>query len=725
MSTMSMIIPGLPASGINGPQMNPIPRLKFRTDLLASEHTEAGRPTMTVIEDPVSRKYFRLTPYEFHFLAALDGKASLDEAIRKQKALGRHYPPDYAQSLVNRASEMGLLLGSGHSTANFIKQKKLSIESAKKLRRVAGVYFLFIPVWNPDRFLGATVWVFKALCNRWTGAAAAALSVGALWILLTAGPMLDPTAIFSLTPGTVLYLWVTIALAKLVHEFAHAYSAKSLGLHVPEMGVAFLIFFPCLYCNTTDAWRLADRKERMAISAAGIIAEALLAMCATYLWYFTRSGIVNSLAAYLMTVSLASTILFNGNPLLKFDGYFILTDLLRIPNLAQKSWGRLRYLFMNGVLGVSAISDTAEDGDEAVIFTAYGVASFIYRFFLYTGIVVGVYYRFDKFIGVILGASAFALFVISPLVKGARILFRVRKAMRIRPVGASIVALIVLMMIGLLITPFSAKSAFPCRLESAMTQKLTVPLQTTVMRVFVREGGMIEAGKPAFQLEDAELRLSLANKSLERDMIEREIEMMSLDDKEASKVAAKTIELNQADHEIRMLAARLKIAREGMAAPFDAVAVKLDPRLCPGFGPGEGAVVGELRSLRHCTANALISEDDVYTAEVGRDVELWFPVGSGCVFRAKISSVKPYNEPSLKDSPLAGRLGGDIPVQPRQGRNEDAPLVPHYVVCCPMNNTMGLPLGMAGKCVIASPPRSLISRLIRAMAATFNQESLL
>lgn len=209
---------------------------------------------MVVIKDPVSRKYFRLTPYEFHLLSALNGKITVVEAVKKLKTLGRHYTAEYAESLVRRAAEMGLLLGTGFSSSRFLSQRKHLLDRAKRLRRVAGVYFLFIPVWNPDRFLGATLWFFKALCNQWTAALAAVCSFGGLWIALSAAPAFDPTGLFSLTPGTILYLWVTIALTKLVHEFAHAYTAKSFGLHVPEMGVAFLIFFPCLYCNTTDAW---------------------------------------------------------------------------------------------------------------------------------------------------------------------------------------------------------------------------------------------------------------------------------------------------------------------------------------------------------------------------------------------------------------------------------------------------------------------------------------
>ena len=232
---------------------------------------------------------------------------------------------------------------------------------------------------------------------------------GALYFIITGLPEISREYSFFFNLENLLYLWATILITKLIHEFSHAYVAKSFGLRVPQMGIAFLIFFPCLFCNTTDAWQLADRRQRMAISAAGIISEAAIAILSTYLWHFSRPGMFNSLAFYLMAVSFISTVLFNGNPLMKFDGYFILIDYIGIPNLQAKSSGYLRYLFLNRVLGNDTVPNTADSPSESRLFGIYGVSFFLYRIFLYTGIVAGVYYRFDKSLGIALALIAFAL----------------------------------------------------------------------------------------------------------------------------------------------------------------------------------------------------------------------------------------------------------------------------------------------------------------------------
>jgi len=362
-------------------------RPKFRLDLQISEIEERGQPTSIMLKDPVTEQYYRVSPYEYRLLKRLDGTVTLEETLARLKSEGYHYSIEDARLILGKAAEFGLLLGTRFGTVQFQRHLKDRIRAVKRQRRLAGIYFLFIPLVNPDRFLERTLWIVKKLANRWTAGLAALLAPGAIYLLISGMPRIEREYLFFFNLNNLIYLWVTIAITKLVHELAHAYTAKSLGLRVPQMGIAFLIFFPCLYCNTTDAWQLADRRQRISISAAGMIAEGVLAIFSIYVWYFSRPGMVNSLAFYLMAVSFISTVLFNGNPLLKFDGYFILMDYLRIPNLATKSFGYVRYLFMNRVLGISLVSNPAATPREVSIFTIYGISAIVYRFFLYSAII--------------------------------------------------------------------------------------------------------------------------------------------------------------------------------------------------------------------------------------------------------------------------------------------------------------------------------------------------
>ncbi|MEW6348610.1 MAG: site-2 protease family protein [Thermodesulfobacteriota bacterium] len=698
---------------------------KFRTDLLRSDYEEADGSRSVVLKDPVSEKYFRLSPYEYELLQEFDGATSMDGAVETLARQGRHYPKEDANAIAAKAGTYGLLLGTRFGTAEALRKHKENLKKAKKASYFSRVYFLFIPVLNPDRFLEKTLWLYKLLFNRFTFGLTAIAVPGAAYLLITGLPRIQTEYLFFFNFQNLFCLWITIALTKLVHEFSHAYTAKRFGLHVPQMGIAFLIFFPCLYCNTTDAWQLADRRQRIAISAAGIMAEALIAVFATYVWYFTQPGLINSLAFYLVAVSLISTVLFNANPLIKFDGYFILIDLLRVPNLSTKSFGHLKYLFLNRIMGIAKVVDSAVAPRESVIFPLYGVAAFAYRVSLYTGIVVAVYYRFDKVLGMVLAVMAFFLFVVRPVVRGAKTVYSQRGEISPRFGGVLVFLVLVGIFAGLLLVPLSGRSVYPCYLVSARVQKLTVPLKTLVERVFIEEGSVVPQGMLLYTLDTSELNLALHKKSGERELLVKELRLMLLSDEKRAEVPSKEVQVLQADDAIDKIREELRIAKSGIDAPFRGVVTFLDYRMQEGYQPGEGGIVGQLESTDACRVYALIPEQDLHKVRKGLEVSVWFPLGAGKTFTRKIEEIRPYSERDLKDSPFSSRLGGELATEETGRDLRDAPLEPQYLVSAGFRNDKeAIPLGMTGKFVVPLPPRSLASSFLTRLVKVFRRESL-
>lgn len=572
----------------------------FRKDLIVSEHEDFEEKRTVVLKDPISEKFFWLSVFEYQFLKRFDGAHELEEILESVRLEGHYCSIEEARLILGQAAQLGLMLGTKFGTALFQRDLKERYEKAKKARLLSSIYFVYIPLLNPDAFLERTLWLFKLFANRRTGWATALLAPGAVYFVLAALPDMHREYTFFFNWENLIYLWTTIALTKLLHELSHAYTAKSFGLHVPQMGVAFLIFLPCLYCNTTDAWRLADRRQRMAISAAGIVAEGAVAVFAAYIWHLSGPGIVNSLAFCLMAVSFVSTILFNGNPLMKFDGYFLLTDYWGLPNLQSKSLGYLKYLFMNRVLGLTLVGSTAGDTRERTLYLTYGVCAFIYRVFLYTGIVAGVYFRFDKMLGIALALLALGLFIVIPIIKGLGALYSRRSEMRLQPRGAVVLVLLMLTLSGATFIPWSSGSVYPCYVDSARIQKLTVPLQTSVDKVFIRSGSLVKTGSLLFELDVSMLKLTLAKKTTQRDIARKELLALLLDNKDSGKAFGKQVEIDRAEDEVKRVSEELQIALLSNVAPFDGAITALDYKLQPGYQPGEGSVVGELRSVKNC-----------------------------------------------------------------------------------------------------------------------------
>ncbi len=707
-----------------GPMRAPAP--KFRPDLIVSSYDEGRDKQSVILKDPVGEKFYRLSEYEYLFLNNLDGKRSLDEVLNDLKEEGHFYFPEDAQQIIQNAAKSGLLLRTRFGTADFQQKHRDHIKKAQRQKYFTSVFFLFIPILNPDRFLERTLWIWNLIVNKWLALLVAVLTPGAVYLVIDGWPRMEGQYLYFFNVENLLYLWITIAFTKLIHEFAHAYTAKSFGLHVPQMGIALLIFFPCLYCNTTDAWSLADRKQRMVIAGAGIIAEFVLAVLSAYVWYYTKPGIINSLAFYLFAVASISTLIFNGNPLIRFDGYYALTDIIRTPNLMTKSRGFLRYLLLHKAFGMDNVTNTARSLRDIIVFGIYGVCSFLYRIMLYTAIILGVYWRFDKLLGVTLAVAAFAIFGVYPMTKSIIGLIGQRGQMKPRLLGMTVFILIIVSVIGILFVPIARKSAYNCYVDSAESQKITIPLLTMVEEALIKEGAYVEKGSTLLVLDTNMLRLALLKKRNERDILGKRVELMLLDTEQMARAGEKRIEMQEVQTAIDYIEKDLRLAESGITAPFSGTVTELDYRAQKGYQPGEGTVVGELQSTDNVVVYALIPEDEAHKIKPGQEIELWFPIGSGLIFTDTIDLIRPYNERDLGNSPFSSRFGGDIATERLDEEHQDVPLEALYVCAVHIpENRRKLPLGMTGRLVVSSPPSSIAATLTDTLVKTFNRESLL
>ncbi len=692
---------------------------KFRRDVL--KRTFSGSHAgAVVLEDPVANKFFRISPYEYELLNILDGTYTIPEAVERLKLRGRHFTLEHAARLVDQFSRAGLLLGTSYGTSQAQSIFKKHMDTEKRSRSILQVYYLYLPLINPDAFLAKALPIWRFFVNKITLTFFLALIPGAGYLLVMGIPKMKAEYLFFFNMRNLLALWIAIALVKLVHEFAHAFTAKSFGLRVPEMGVAFLIFFPCLYCNTTAAWRLADRHERLVIAAAGIISEFLAAVIATYIWYFTQPGLVNSIAFYLMAISLASSLFFNGNPLLKLDGYFILTDLLQLPNLQGKSFAHLRWLIQNRALGVDAVTDVPDGPQKKLIYTTYGIAAFTYRVFLYIGITAGVYHRFDKTIGVIMGITIFSMMVMRPVLRTTVSLYAKRSDMNFRPRGFAVLLGLIILGIVLLTRPWSDHSVYPCYLESGRTLQLAVPADAPIEKVFVRQGDRVREGQDLFSLNVIPLEYILKRKSLEEEVIRKSISIIESSQKDLWGLPIKSIELSQAQDAVSK--AKLDLSRARIIAPFDGVITQLSPALQSGAHFGKGTIVGEIAATTDAVVYGLVPESDVSGLQEGAQVKVWFPIGEEKTQLLKVTEMSAFKAEDLEGSPFSSRFGGEIATEQKQEIAKDAPLDPYYLCKLAFPNEEKIPLGATGRLVVQHTPRSLLDRIREAVYKTFHRE---
>lgn len=401
-------------------------RLRSRRDLIASQQQYRGQ-TQWVLKDPLSLNYFRLQPEEYAILQLVDGRRTLSEMLAEMQ---RRFPGINltAQELwrfVSSLFGMGLLLSDGPGMSEHLLR---SHAVRKKRQRMAGAFSLLaikLPGVDAtrllDRILPWTRWTFSPL----------AVCCSLLLVLAAGGLVLVEFETFqSRLPAFEQFfrlenaLWLAAALcfAKALHELGHALSCKRYGGECHEMGVMFLVLTPCLYCDVTDSWMLPSKWRRAAIGAAGMYVELTLASICTFVWWFSEPGLLNHLALSLMFVCSVSTLAFNANPLLRYDGYYILSDLVEIPNLRQKASAVFRSVLVKLCLGVQLPRDPFLPDKGRALFLLYAVAAFLYRTLIVFSILWFLTKAFHPFGLKIIGQS---LAVISgtgmlaiPLVKG-------------------------------------------------------------------------------------------------------------------------------------------------------------------------------------------------------------------------------------------------------------------------------------------------------------------
>src|SRR5262245_36396813 len=359
-------------------------RLRLRPDLEIAPHKYEGR-TYFIVKDPVSLRYYRFKEQEHFLLELMDGKHTLDDA---QQAFETRFRPDRLtlEDLEGFGQQL-LTVGLAHNDSPQAG-KQLFDRRKKRLRRewlavFTNVLYIKLPIFDPDWLLTKMLPWLRWIFTPWNALASIGLMLAALSLVAThfeifCDKLPGYHEFFSF--GTVVNLWVALGIVKVIHEFGHGLSCKAFGGEVHEMGALFLCLSPCLYCNVSDAWTLPSKWHRIIISFAGIYVELVIAAIATFVWWNTPSQpFINNLSLSLMIVCSVSTVIFNGNPLMRFDGYYVLADWLEIPNLRDRCNKYLKNLALEHCLGVEVQREQYMEMGRRILFVTYAVGSWIYR----------------------------------------------------------------------------------------------------------------------------------------------------------------------------------------------------------------------------------------------------------------------------------------------------------------------------------------------------------
>ena len=493
-------------------------RLKAQPNLECAPRHLAGRK-LVMVKDPIRLRYFHLEEAQHFVLTQMDGQRTLEEIRQayEQAFSPQRLTPDEIQAFASHLLQLGLVHSAQRAAGQRLFDRHQKELESTRWAKVLNPFYFKIPLVEPGRWLDMLAGLGRLLFHPLTVVLVFGFLAAALGLILTHWNQVVERLAFTDIFGwqSVVYLWAAVGIVKILHELGHALCCRRLGAEVHELGVVFLFFFPTLYCNVSDSWTVPDKRKRMAIAAAGVYVELLIASVAVFLWWISAPAtFVHQFCLSLFLVCTVHTLIFNANPLLRSDGYFILSDWLEIPNLAQTAQVRLRAA-VSRWFGLPTSPDACPASSRFLV--TYALLSLVYRW-LVVGALLWAFYQFAlhhhmKWFGVSLVVSALVLLCARPLQQLGGFVRALARAPKISRVWLA--AGIVLCLVGAAtLVPYSqhVHGTGIVQVEPEFQQRLTVPRPGGFLHeVHVRDGQQVRAGDvlAVFRNPDLETRLLL------------------------------------------------------------------------------------------------------------------------------------------------------------------------------------------------------------------------
>jgi putative peptide zinc metalloprotease protein len=605
-----------------------------------------------VVRDPAGNQYHRLSDAAYRFVGLLDGTRTVAEAwdlVGGQLADDSPTQPEVIQ-ILSQLYAANLMEADITPDATVLLRRHKQLMKRQLQGRLMNILFPRIPIWDPDRFL-----------KRWMPVAQVFLSKAGivLWLLVViagiakVAPMmteLKQAAANSIDPSNWMLLWVTFALIKFWHELGHAMMCRRFGGEVHEMGIMFLVFIPTPYVDASTAWAFPSRWQRMAVGAAGMIFELFLASILAFVWAATADHtLVHQLCFNAMLVASVTTVIFNANPLLRYDGYYMLSDFLEIPNLQQKSQEYLLGLIKRHIFRIKPRQPLPPPLQRIWLFV-YGLASTAYRVFVGVMIIMVVAFKVPV-LGILMAMGGVMTWIAMPVMKLTRYLSLDPELHRKRgraTAFALAVAAAAVVAVGVLRFPVHYRAEGVTEAEAQAVLHAGMPGFVTDIRV--KDGDYVKAGAVLVVLKDDDLELAAKTEVTEIEETVLKIRSSKVDDpnqEESFKVAKQA-------HEAKLKDAREKLDMLIIKAPMDGMVVAPKLKYLNGKFVPRGAELLSVQSMDNLLIRVLLEQ---------KDAQLW-----------AMTDQKQLMHPDKAKAEAEIRMAGAITNEPLKSR--DIELIP-------------------------------------------------
>jgi len=621
-----------------------------------------------VLQDHSAGKFHRFTPAAYYLIGLMDGERTVQQLWELAGVqLGDDLPTqDEVIRLLGQLHAADVLQCDVPPDLLELFRRHQQHRQTRWKQRLRSPLVIRVPLWDPERFLSRWLPLVRPLFSwygvlLWLAVVLTALVLAGIhWSELTES-VVDRV----LAPQNLLLLWLVYPLVKALHELGHGFATRVWGGEVHEIGIMFLVFMPVPYVDASAASAFRDRRKRMLVGAAGIIVELFLASVALFVWLNVEPGVVRAIAYNIMLIGGVSTVLFNGNPLLRFDGYYVLADAVEIPNLGMRANRYFGYLFQRYLLALEKAESPVAAPGERFWFVSYGIAAFVYRILIMAAIVLFIAGKFFV-VGVLLALWAVIPLLLVPTWKALSfLLFSPRLHRRRAHAIAVSASLVCLLGAVLFLVPVPLRTQAEGVVWLPERSIVRAGTDGFVQELQVESGTLVSEGAPLIVTQDPFLTAELHVLESRHEELSLEYNLVRNEDRVRAGILKEDIRALEED----LASHREQIERLVIRSPTTGRLVLPLAADLPGQYLHQGQLVGYVLDAGAPIARVVVAQQDVsLVRQQTRDVELRFAGSPDVVLPATIQREVPGASNRLPAVALGSQGGGAIAIDPRDGQ---------------------------------------------------------
>ncbi len=695
--------------------MQLLPALRKELSLLPAPPGDDGTPRWFLF-DPVRNSFHVLTRRAVNILSqwkAEPPEATLTRLANEHPAL--EVDQDTLKDITKFLYRQNLTVAPPAGSVDYFAEQDVMTRQPLHEQLMHKSVFFRIPLFSPHKFLSATAPYLNVLFKKQSWIVILAIGLIGLFFAARQWDQFLATFMYFFTIEGFFFYALTLTFIKILHELGHAYTAHHFGAHVPIMGLAFLLMFPVLYTDTTDAWRITSRRERALIDAGGMIVEFAIACIAIFLWSFLPDGPARSTAFFAATSSWLLSLMVNLNPCMRFDGYYLLSDLCGFQNMQSSGFQLGRWKMRRTLWGLKQPKPIKTTPRKQLGLLTYAYVTWAYRLFLFIAIGLLIYHVSPKPFGAFIFLAILILFLGVPVKRELTFWWSQHMIILTRRRGRLTLSLCAALL-ALFFLPWQTRISAPALMQPALQTEVFPLSSAHIDHIYIQNGGVVTAG---------DLLMSLSSESLmfERSQSRQRLKLLSAQlDRQASNLTERrlgaTLMQRYAAEDMKLQAIETDIKRLNIYAPHDGLVTELPPNLHVGRYIRTSDRLMRIVSPQSQTLLAL--PNDIAAARLSKDASFLFISDDATArpIKGRLTTLAPTSEAVITDTLLTSIAGGKIAVNP----DESGQLLAHVPVFKVQGHAQGqMHLSRAQRGIVKikakpqSPARALWRSVIRVL----------